>query len=97
MNEHKFQQIKSQVRVGFVSHRRPGKPPEADGLSGTVASTTVVGSAPRNDTGLGMMQGTSPSICALPDVLIVPPDVPDVLYEGWQVAFQANTGDLWVV
>jgi hypothetical protein len=34
---------------------------------------------------LGMMAGTSPSICALAGGV------------GWAVAFQANTGDLWVV
>jgi hypothetical protein len=32
----------------------------------------------------GMLAGTSPSICALPG-------------GGWQAAFQANTGRLWVV
>lgn len=35
------------------------------------------------DTGLGMMSGTSPSISNAPD--------------GWAVAYQANTTDLWVV
>jgi hypothetical protein len=33
------------------------------GTSGTVASTTVVGSDNRGDMQLGLMQGTSPSIC----------------------------------
>jgi hypothetical protein len=36
------------------------------------------------DMNLGMMAGTSASIAALPGA-------------GWQAAFQANTGDLWVV
>ena len=46
---------------------------------------TVGGATPGpTNTGLGMMAGTSPSITALPT-------------GGYLVAFQANTGDLWVV
>ena len=36
------------------------------------------------DMSLGMMAGTTPSITALPG-------------GGWQAAFQANTGNLWVI
>ncbi|MBV9600097.1 MAG: hypothetical protein JOZ87_25010 [Chloroflexi bacterium] len=44
----------------------------------------IVGTDNRNDMGLGMMAGTSPSIAALPG-------------GGWQAAFQANTGNLWII
>ena len=47
-------------------------------------SLWVVGADNRGDLKLGMMAGTSPSVCVLPDGSL-------------QFAFQANTGNLWVV
>ena len=53
-------------------------------LATILSSSSVFAVDSRGDMQLGMMAGTSPSICALSG-------------GGWQVAFQANTGNLWVV
>ena len=59
-------------------------PPITAAFQANTTDLWLVGENNQDDTGFGMLPGTSPSICGLPG-------------GGYQIAFQANTGHLWTV